>query len=323
MTVATTTSVRPKGTLKRWAIHRGIESAARIGRLLGSGRRHLARCQVTRDISYGPLAEQRLDVYRPADSKGLLPVLLYVHGGGFSFCSKETHWSFASRYALMGFVVFNIDYRLAPTHKFPAAFDDAARALAWVREQAPKYGGDPSRIVIAGESAGGNLTTSLVAASCYRLSHPSAAALFDSAPPILAALPACGVLQVTDMARFKRRKKSLPDWLAAQLETMERAYLGRVDHGAEALFLADPLRLIEEQKPARPLPPLFVFVGTRDFLLDDSRRLHAAVQAHGGPSELHIYPDEIHAFHALPWRPATRSCWAEKRRFLSELGLVS
>ena len=145
MTIATQ-SARPKGTLKRWAIHRGIESAARIGRLLGSGRRYLARCEVTRDIAYGPLAEQRLDVYRPADRKGLLPVLLYVHGGGFSFCSKETHWSFASRYALMGFVVFNIDYRLAPTHKFPAAFDDAARALAWVREQAPKYGGDASRI---------------------------------------------------------------------------------------------------------------------------------------------------------------------------------
>ena len=75
MTIATQ-SAKPKGTLKRWAIHRGIESAARIGRLLGSGRRYLARCEVTRDISYGPLAEQRLDVYRPADSKGLLPVLL-------------------------------------------------------------------------------------------------------------------------------------------------------------------------------------------------------------------------------------------------------
>jgi acetyl esterase/lipase len=104
---------------------------------------------------------------------------------------------------------------------------------------------------------------------------------------------------------------------------MEHSYLGRADHGAEALFLADPLRLIEEQKPVRPLPPLCVFVGTRDFLLDDSRRLHAAVQAHGTRSELHIYPDEIHAFHALPWREATRSCWSEKRRFLQELGLVS
>ena len=236
MTIATP-SAKPKGTLKRWAIHRGIESAARIGRMLGSGRRFLARCEVTRDVAYGPLAEQRLDVYRPAGASGMLPVLLYVHGGGFSFCSKETHWSFASRYALMGFVVFNIDYRLAPTHKFPAAFDDAARALAWVREQAPKYGGDPSRIVIAGESAGGNLTASLVAASCYKLSHPSAAALFESAPPIVAALPACGVLQVTDMARFKRRKESLPDWIAAQLETMEHSYLGnRFMHAVEWLL---------------------------------------------------------------------------------------
>jgi acetyl esterase len=73
----------------------------------------------------------------------------------------------------MGFVVFNIDYRLAPTHKFPAAFDDAARALAWVREQAPKYGGDASRIVIAGESAGGNLTASLVHIKAGKL-HPIA-----------------------------------------------------------------------------------------------------------------------------------------------------
>jgi acetyl esterase len=312
----------PRGAATRWAIQASIETLAQVGRALPNGRRHLARVSVTHDVSYGPLDDHRLDVYRPAGSTERLPVMLYVHGGGFAFCSRQTHWSIAARYARMGFVVFNIDYRLAPAHRFPAAFDDAARALAFVLGQAPAHGGDPARLVLAGESAGGNLVTALTAATTHRLDHGPARELFELAPTLSAVLPACGVLQVTDVERFKRNKPHLPDSIARQLVAMRRSYLGRGAHPVDRLYLADPLRLLEDRAPDRPLPPAFVLVGTRDFLLDDSRRLHAALTARGARSELRIYPGEIHAFHALPWRDAARDCWREQRAFLASLGLV-
>ena len=100
------------------------------------------------------------------------------------------------------------------------------------------------------------------------------------------------------------------------LTNMEVAYLGDLSHANAPPTLADPVRIIEQGTPDRPLPPLFVFCGTKDILLDDSRRLAAAVNSHGTECQLRVYPGEIHAFHALPWKESARACWAEQRLFL-------
>src|SRR5690606_5988723 len=123
--------------------------------------------------------EHRLDVYRPAHAEGPRPVVLYVHGGGFRILSKETHWLMGLYFARRGYVVFNIGYRLAPKHPFPAALEDSADALGWVVQNAHRYGGDPTRLVLAGESAGANLVTSLTLACCYRREEPYARRVFD------------------------------------------------------------------------------------------------------------------------------------------------
>src|ERR1700679_606848 len=78
-------------------------------------------------------AHHTLDVYRPVQRAGPLPVMLYVHRGGFRILSKDTHWLMAIAFARRGYVVFNINYRLAPEHPFPAAAEDACAALLWVR----------------------------------------------------------------------------------------------------------------------------------------------------------------------------------------------
>jgi len=92
--------------------------------------------------------------------------------------------------------------------------------------------------------------------------------------------------------------------------------------------LADPLRMPEEAGRAvppgaagaswwdRPLPPLFAPVGTRDPLLDDTRRLEKALAALNVPCEARYYPGGIHAFHALVWDPAARRCWRDALAFL-------
>ncbi|MEH7912401.1 alpha/beta hydrolase [Rhizobium laguerreae] len=86
------------------------------------------------------------------------PALLYLHGGGFVIGVPETHEDICRTLANMaGAVVVSPDYRLAPEHPFPAAIDDCAAALVWMTEQADALGIDPLRVVVAGDSAGGNL----------------------------------------------------------------------------------------------------------------------------------------------------------------------
>src|SRR5262249_25588668 len=81
--------------------------------------------------------------------------------------------------------------------------------------------------------------------------------------------------------------------------------------------LADPLLWLERAPPPeRPLPPFFAGVGTADVLLDDTRRLKAALERLGTPCEVRYYPGEVHAFHALVWRPSAGAFWRESFAFL-------
>lgn len=95
-------------------------------------------------------------LYAPSHER--LPVLLYLHGGGFTIGDLETHDSLCRQLALRsGAAVMALDYRLAPEHRFPAAVDDAWAALAWLHEHAASLGLDGSRLAVGGDSAGGTL----------------------------------------------------------------------------------------------------------------------------------------------------------------------
>jgi acetyl esterase len=96
------------------------------------------------------------------------------------------------------------------------------------------------------------------------------------------------------------------------------AYLGEAGLAAASDHaLADPLLLLEDDPVlARPLPPVFLSVGTRDPLEDDTRRLHRALGALRAPCEVCYYDGERHAFHALVWRPNARRCWRDTYAFL-------
>ncbi len=105
----------------------------------------------------GPAGPLRVRIYRP-DGEGMRPVTVFFHGGGFLICSIETHDAMCRRLCRLGrVIVVSVDYRLAPEHKFPAAPDDCLAATKWVAANAATFGGDPARLVVAGDSAGGNL----------------------------------------------------------------------------------------------------------------------------------------------------------------------
>jgi acetyl esterase len=101
--------------------------------------------------------ERAARLYAP--SHEVLPVLLYLHGGGFTIGGLETHDALCRQLALRsGVAVVSLDYRLAPEHPFPAAVDDCWAAMHWLHQQAHSLGLDGQRLAVGGDSAGGTLT---------------------------------------------------------------------------------------------------------------------------------------------------------------------
>jgi len=107
----------------------------------------------------GPLGDIPIYVFTP-EGKGPFPVLVYFHGGGFVIADTKVYEASPRALAKMaGAVVVSVDYHRAPEHKFPAAPNDAYAAYTWVLAHAKEINGDPSKVAVGGESAGGNLAT--------------------------------------------------------------------------------------------------------------------------------------------------------------------
>jgi len=105
----------------------------------------------------GPAGQIPVRIYTP-QGRGPFPVLVFFHGGGWVLCSIETEDELCRALTnAAGCIVVSVDYRLAPEHKFPAAMDDCYAATKWVAENANVIGGDPTRVAVGGDSAGGNL----------------------------------------------------------------------------------------------------------------------------------------------------------------------
>jgi acetyl esterase/lipase len=107
----------------------------------------------------GPAGTIPLRVYwPPTDDEATLPVIVFLHGGGWSVGDLDTYDGEARNHAVgAGALVVSVDYRLAPEHPYPAAVEDAWAATQWVAAHARELGADPDRLAVAGDSAGGNL----------------------------------------------------------------------------------------------------------------------------------------------------------------------
>lgn len=123
---------------------------------------------VTRDEKYGSDERHRLDVFRSNDAASALPVLLFVHGGGYVRGDKHTGGSpfydnvmlWAVEHKMVG---VNMNYRLAPANPWPAAVEDIAAAVAWTYANIARFGGDPAQIVLMGHSVGATHVSSYLA----------------------------------------------------------------------------------------------------------------------------------------------------------------
>jgi acetyl esterase len=125
---------------------------------------------VSRDIAYGDDPRHRLDIYKPHNGAAApFPVMIFVPGGGFIRGDKADRENIGQRFAREGIAVVVANYRLAPAHVWPAGAQDVTRAYQWVRDNAARWGFDPARILLAGESAG---AAHIAAATLVRRFHP-------------------------------------------------------------------------------------------------------------------------------------------------------
>ena len=121
----------------------------------------------TADIPYGDDARQRLDVYRLRSARATAPVVVFIYGGRWKYGSKRDYLLMGNALARQGWIVIIPDYRLFRAVKFPAWVEDGARAVQWTRDNVSRFGGDASRVIVMGHSAGAHTVAMLALDSMF------------------------------------------------------------------------------------------------------------------------------------------------------------
>jgi arylformamidase len=146
------------------------------------------------DLAYGPGQRHRLDLYLPRGTSGPMPVLLFLHGGGFREGDPTLYGYLAQPFLERGIAFASIGYRLTPEAYLPDTFDDVADAVAWCVQHLPSRGVDVGRITLSGHSAGAILTAYLAVTDGWRASRSLPSDVLK------AAIPISGVYDLTDAA---------------------------------------------------------------------------------------------------------------------------
>lgn len=224
-----------------------------------------AGVEVRRDLSYHEGDPHRiLDIHRP-EAEGLLPAVVLVHGGSWARGNRRRMERIARKAVERGYAAVNIEYRLAPEHRYPAQLADVLEAVCWVRANAGGLGIDPERIALWGYSAGGHL--SLLAAA-----RPELATAGSWCADVAAEVQACVAgAGPTDLRMFGGARP-VQEFLGGSPEAISPVYAE-----ASPLLAADS-----------DYPPTFLYHGRDDWIVDveHSRRMYDALEASGVTVEL-------------------------------------
>ncbi|HEX7381678.1 MAG TPA: alpha/beta hydrolase, partial [Nevskiaceae bacterium] len=258
----------------------------------------------TRDLEApGPFGAIPLRLYTPRDPRGdRLPVLVYLHGGGYVIGSRDSH-DVACRYLALGgdCLVASVDYHLAPEHPFPEPVDDCWAALEWIAAHAPQLGGRSDALAIGGDSAGGNLAAALCLLARDR-GGPGIAFQLLIYPGIDMTL---GFPSQQLFANGYRLTHSLIEWFYDQY--FSGADRNRRDPRCSVLLAEDLSRL----------PPTLIIGAGYDPLRDEGLAYHKRLVESGVRTRHSLYPGMIHGFiNMTAFLDASRACLDECGREL-------
>lgn len=218
---------------------------------------------VTHSIAYGRNARQVLDVYRPADAR-TAPVVVFFFGGSWQGGDKETYLFLAAALAQRGYVTIVADYRVYPEVRFPKFIEDGALAVRWAKNNAARFGGDPSRLFIMGHSAGAYIAAMLAIDARWLRNvnldpHRDLAGLIGVSGPY--------------------------DFLPLTDETL------KVIFGGASRLETQPISYV-----TRGLPPSLLVTGLNDGTVDpdNATRLAARLRAFGNRAKVIKYPGVNH-----------------------------
>jgi len=253
----------------------------------------------------GPAGDLPVRIYTP-DAPAPRPVMAFFHGGGFVIFSVETHDGLARRLAnATGAVVVSVEYRLAPDARCPAAAEDCYAATQWVHEHAATLGADSGRLIVAGDSAGGNLAAVVTLMARERGAPPIAHQVLVY--PVIDA--ACDAPSYTENAEGYFLSAAGMHWFWDH-------YLGLDGDGTH--HHASPIRASDFSG----LPPAVVITAEFDPLRDEGDAYAAALQAAGVPVLHRRYAGLIHGFFGLG--PISPACAAAVSELCADLkGLLS
>ncbi|OBK38345.1 lipase [Mycobacterium sp. 1245111.1] len=226
----------------------------------------------------GPI---NIRIYWPPTDNATPPVVMFFHGGGFVVGDLDTHDGTARQHAVgADAMVVSVDYRLAPEHPYPAAIDDAWAATQWVARHGDEIGADVSRLAVAGDSAGGNISAVIAQRARDEGGAPIAfqllwypATLWDSSLPSFSENANAAVLDSAAVAAFSRY------------------YAGEIDLFNPPVGMA-PGRAAN----LAGLPPAYIAVAGHDPLRDDGARYGELLAAAGVPVEVHNATSMVHGY---------------------------
>lgn len=224
------------------------------------------------DILYGTDPEwQVLDVYRPKNTEGRLPVIISVHGGGWVYGNKEVYQWYTMNLAQRGFAVINFTYRLAPEFKFPAPLEDCSLVVKWMLENAEQYGFDTDHVFAVGDSAGAHGLSLF----CCILTNPEYAAEYSFDVPegfrFQAVALNCGAYRIELGGKEDLTTMLMGDYLPEGGTEKEISLISCANHITSAF------------------PPCYVMTCDGDFLKEQVKEVLPVLMKENVPFAMRVY----------------------------------
>jgi acetyl esterase/lipase len=248
------------------------------------------------NLSYGQYKENLVDIFQPAAlGKRPRPAVIMIHGGGWVGGTKEGMTQHCLRYVEQGFVVANVEYRLAKVATAPAAINDVLQATRWFFQNADRYGVDKKRIVVIGGSAGGHL-------ALMTGMTPKSAGLGPPAK-VAAVVSYASIAELAEQLDGPYKREYTATWIPEQPGRLELAN-----------------RISPANYVRRGLPPILLIHGETDQTYGQARRLTDALRSKGVESRLITVPGGQHAFTSEQWEQVFPQIfdWLRKRAILDD-----